>query len=174
MSHTNFPSLLLREDLHREDSARILRTVTDQESFDELFALIFHHDRSLVVRAADTVEKISQVHPEYIQLHKEQLLAVMRSGDHKELKVHVAPLLALLTLNEIELNNVWHVLTYWALNRNENKTVRVSALQGLFDLSRQFPHVLKDFGQTMQAMERETIPSLQARIRKLQKLAVLN
>lgn len=147
----------------------MLDAVTDQRSFDELFGLIFHHERPLVMRAADAVEKITAKNKTYLAPHKAQLLAILKSADHKELKWHIAQLLPRVELDQHELEDVWHKLTYWTLNRNESKIVRVNALQGLFDLSRKFPDLKKDFDQTMNAVERELIPSMQARVRKLRK-----
>ncbi len=169
---TEFTRLLLGNDLRRlKNAQRVLEAVTDQKSFDQLFGLIFHRERPLVMRAADAIEKITIEKKEYLAPHKDQLMAILRSADHIELKWHLAQLLPRLTLSPQEIADVWHRLTYWALNRNESKIVRVNALQGLFDISRLHPEWKKDFAQTIAAVEREPIPSLQARIRKLRRLA---
>ena len=168
----NFTRILLGKDLRKlRNSNKVTELVTDQPSFDELFKLIFHHERPLVMRVADAVEKITAKHPEYLVTHKAQLLSVLDSADHKELKWHIAQLLPRVELDEPELKDVWHTLTYWALNRNESKIVRVNALQGLFDISRKFPDFQKDFNQTIARVSREPIPSIQARIRRLKRLA---
>jgi hypothetical protein len=70
-------------------------------------------------------------------------------------------------LTRDELNQVWHILTYWALNPNESKIVRVNSMQGLFDLSRKFPDLKIDFEQTLDTLGHEPVPSIQARIKKL-------
>lgn len=163
-----FTRLLLGNDLRKlKNTKKIFDAVTDQKSFDELFGLIFHHERPLVMRAADAVEKITLKNRQFLGPHKAQLLAILRSADHKELKWHIAQLLPRLTLSTDELENVWHKLSYWALNRNESKIVRVNALQGLFDISSLHPELQKDYNQTLSALSREQIPSLQARIKKL-------
>lgn len=163
--------LLLGHDLRKlKNVKKVLDAVKDQHSFDELFGLIFHHERPLVMRAADAVEKITLKNKGYLEPHKGQLLAILKSADHKELKWHIAQLLPRVTLTKQEVDDVWHKLTYWALNRNESKIVRVNALQGLFDISRSHSEWQKDFNQTLSAIEHEAIPSLQARIRKLKRL----
>ena len=155
-------------DLRRlKNVKRVLDAVTSQESFDELFALVFQHDRSLVMRAADAVEKITVENKHYLQPHKAQLLAILKSADHKELKWHIAQLLPRLALTKEEVERVWHQLTYWTLNRNESKIVRVNALQGMFDISQSHSELQRDFNQTLSVVEREPIPSLQARVRKI-------
>jgi hypothetical protein len=168
VNHTNFAHLLLGKDLRKlKNNKKVLAAVYDQESFDELFGLIFHHERPLVMRAADAVEKITLKHTEYLAPHKEQLLRTLKSADHKELKWHIAQLVPRITLTPLELEDVWHSLTYWVRNPNESKIVRVNALQGLFDIATKFPHLKNEFEQTMREVSREPIPSMQARIRKL-------
>jgi hypothetical protein len=76
---TNFAHLLLGKDLRKLKSSReVIEAVQNQETFDELFALVFHHERSLVMRAADTVEKVTRRRAEYLHPHKEQLLSVLK------------------------------------------------------------------------------------------------
>lgn len=123
------------------------------------------------MRAADAVEKITIRNKHYLEPHKDQLLAILKSADHKELKWHIAQLLPRTALSKNELEDVWHKLNYWALNKHESKIVRVNALQGLFDLSTTHPVLQESFRHTLKALEHEPIPSLQARIRKLKKLS---
>ena len=171
MTNTDFTNLLVGKDLRsvRQNSI-VVASVRDQHSFDELFKLTLHHERPLVMRSVDAVEKITRNRPEFLEPHKSQLLSILKSADHKELKWHIAQLISRVKLTRTELEDVWHVLTYWALNRNESKIVRVNALQGLFDLSRINHHLNKDFLKTLAAMEHEMIPSIRARIRKLKSM----
>ena len=171
MENNNFIQLLLGKDLRtlKKNNATV-RLVKDQKSFDELFTLIFHHERTLVMRAVDAVEKITISHPGYLTPHKDQLLAVLKSADHKELKWHIAQLLPRLDLDTQELEKVWHVLSYWVLNPAESKIVRVNALQGLFDLSSMHAHLKPEFEKILDSIKSEMIPSIQARIRKLRKM----
>ena len=165
---TNFAHLLLGRDLRKLKSSReAIEAVQGQETFDELFALVFHHERPLVMRAADTIEKITRKRAEYLNPHKKQFLSVLKSADHKELKWHIAQLIPRINLTREELSEVWHILTYWALNPNESKIVRVNSLQGLSDLAGKFPDLKNDFEKTLHTLEHEHVPSIQARIKKL-------
>jgi hypothetical protein len=110
-----------------------------------------------------------------------QLLRVLKSADHKELKWHIAQLIPRVDLDRKELKEVWHILTYWTQNKNESKIVRVNSLQGLFDLSMRHPEFREDFETTMGSIEHEMVPSIQARIRQIKnpwlteaKMRVLN
>ena len=55
----NFAHLLLGKDRRTIGKAdNVVQLVVDQASFDELFGLLFHHERTLVMRAADAVKKL--------------------------------------------------------------------------------------------------------------------
>ena len=169
--HVNrFTHELLGHDLRSlGKSSRVFNLVNNQESFDELFELIFHHERPVVMKAADAVEKITSKHRHYLNSHKKQLFRILQSADHKELKWHIAQLITRIDLNQKEFEAVWNMLAYWVRNKNESKIVRVNSLQGLCDLSLQHPEYRKDFEIIMKIVEREPVPSLQARIRKIRK-----
>lgn len=168
MNAKDFARLLLGKDLRTlKQNSVAIRSVKDQKSFDELFTLIFHDERTLVMRAADAVEKLTVKHPEYLRTHKSELLRALRSAEHKELKWHIAQLIPRLDLDRRELEVVWHILTYWTQNKNESKIVRVNSLQGLFDLSRRYTEFKNDFDKTLASMGHEKIPSIQARIQRI-------
>jgi hypothetical protein len=171
MTRQNFTELLIGKDLRSvRQNGIVVQSVKDQQSFDELFALTFQHERLLVMRAVDAVEKITRHHPEFLKPHKQQLLTILKSADHKELKWHIAQLVTRIALTQQELSDVVHILSYWALNKNENKIVRVNTLEGLFDLANQHPSLRADFEQIVKVMEHEMIPSIQARIRRLRRI----
>ena len=170
MDASDFARLLLGNDLRTiKQNNVVIQSVKEQRSFDELFTLIFHHERTLVMRAADAVEKLTVKHPEYLKTHKSELLRALRSADHKELKWHIAQLIPRLALDRRELEDVWHILTYWTHDKNESKIVRVNSLQGLFDLSKRYTEFKNDFDKTLASMEHQKIPSIQARIRRIRK-----
>jgi hypothetical protein len=162
--------LLLGKDLRTiRQNSMVVQSIHDQETFDELFGLVFHHERPLVLRAVDAVEKVTSKHPEFLRPHKVQLLSILKSADHKELKWHVAQLIPRVPLSGNETEKVWHTLSYWVLNRNESKIVRVNSLQGLFDLVKINSGLKPDLENIIAAIEHEMIPSLQARIKKITK-----
>lgn len=167
----NFAHLLLGKDRRTIGKAdHVVQLVVDQPSFDELFSLLFHHERTLVMRAADAVEKITHKHKEFLVPHKMQLLSLLNSAIHIELKWHIAQLVPRLPLDPHEIKEVWSILSYWAQNPNESKIVRVNSLQGLFDLTRNTPAFKNSLLSILDTIEHEPIPSLKARIKKLRKL----
>ena len=167
----NFAHLLLGKDRRSIGKAdNVVNLVTNQSSFDELFGLLFHHERTLVMRAADAVEKVTRERKQFLFPHKNQILSLLRSTIHIELKWHIAQLAPRLPLDPQELHEVWSVLSYWAQNPNESKIVPVNSLQGLFDISSYNPAFETSFTNILDTVEHEPIPSLRARIKKLRRL----
>jgi hypothetical protein len=166
--NTSFAHLLLGKDLRRlRNASSVIKIVQNQKEFDELFALLFHHERTLVMRTADAIEKITRRQKQFLKPHKAQLLSLMRGAVNHELQWHIAQLLPRLDLTPEEMKEVWGVLSYWALNPNESKIVRVNSLQALFDLSLEKKELQSSFNKTLRSLEREPIPSIQARIKKI-------
>jgi len=168
----NLVPLLLGRDLRSVGRVNeVVRLVDDQQTFDELFKLLFHHERLLVMRAADAVEKITMSHYEWLMPHKDQLFGLLRSAVHKELKWHLPLLIVRLKLTPDEKADAWGILSYWVRNRNESRIVRVNSLQGLFELSVGSKEMGEAFVDIVYELEHERIPSLLARIKKLKKRA---
>ncbi len=155
------------------DTGIVISEITNRQKFDELFKNLFDADRLIVMRTADAVEKISQTHPEYLDSHKKELLELFQTANHIELKWHLAQLIPRLIirlkLNEEETGSAWDRLTQWALDKSGSRIVRVNSMQALFDIQKQYPELKKDFTDTLAKLDREIIPSLVARIKKLRK-----
>ena len=153
-------------------SNEVVRMITNQEEFDELFKLLFHNDRKIVMRSADAIEKITLNNKEYLKKHKKEILELCLKATDKGLKWHLALLVTRLALTDIEVAEVWQLLSGWAKNKNESKIVRVNSLQGLFCLRNYNDDYKHEFDLTLVEIEREDIPSLNARIRKLKKVSI--
>ena len=170
----DFAPLLLGKDLRTIKNAdNVAQLVTDQASFDDLFTLLFHHERPLVMRAADAVEKVTRKHKEFLAPYKVQLLSLLKGAINIELKWHIAQLIPRIRLDPHELQEVWSILSYWVRNPNESKLVRANSLQGLFELSRQAPAFRTQFAAVLDDLSHERIPSLIARVKKLRRLLTL-
>lgn len=155
-----------------ESVFNIYGAAESQDEFDQLFKLIFHHERIVAVKAIDAVEKITRKRPDFLISHKLQLFALLTDDPNIEVKWHLAQVLSRLSLSPLEFKRVWSLLTHWAINPGESKMVRVNSLQSLFDLylTRKDSSLLDNFRSTIRRMERERVPSISARIRRLRKL----
>src|SRR5690606_39205883 len=114
----------------------------------------------------DAVEKITKSNTAYIQTHKNALLKLLPKAEHKEFKWHLAQLVSRFKLNEKEGGKVWQVLSAWAQNKKESRIVRVTALQALYNLLKQFPELKPDFDQVIAEVSIQNIPSINARIKQ--------
>lgn len=164
----SFEKLIGEGDLRSiGNSNAIIEKIKNQNSFDELFTLLFHPNRLIVMRAADAIEKLTITKPLYLAKHKKALIKLCHAAIHKELKWHLALLVARVDLEAEEFSNVWELLTQWAKDKTNSKIVRVNSLQSLFELSNHRTEKKKLFGTILNALEKEHIPSIDARIKKL-------
>lgn len=170
MRDNYFPHLLLGRKLGHDRNQRILESIEVQENFDELFRLIFHHERSVVQRAMRAVLMVVKEHPEFLHAHTDQILTLLKSPDHKEIKSLVVQLIPKVQLDPVNLESVWHILTYLALNQNEQKTIRVNALQSLFELTNTQETLVHEFQETLNALTDDHTPAIQAKVLKLRGL----
>lgn len=170
MRNNHFPHLLLGRKLRHDRQQRITESVEDQPSFDELFKLVFHHERLVAQHAMRAVMVIVKGHAEFLQAHAAQLLSILRSHDYKEIKGYVIQLIPKLEIGLADLDRVWHMLTYMALNSNEQKTLRAHALQSLFELTRKHPNLTDELQDVLNDLLHESIPSIQAKVLKLRGL----
>ena len=145
----------------------IIELVKNQDNFDKLFIGLTNADRKVVMRTADSIEKITIDKPDYLKKHKTQLLNFFETAKDIELKWHLALIISRVSLNEKEIGYVWQTLTNWAIDKQESKIVRVNSIQGLSNLLKQNPELTKDFSLTLSEIEKERIPSISARIKKL-------
>jgi hypothetical protein len=165
-----FPHLLLSRKLGYDRNQRIRESIEDQESFDELFRLVFHHERSVAQRAMRAVMMVEKEHPEFLLSHTEQLLILLRSPDNKDIKSMVIQLVPKANLDSTELERVWHILTYLALNQNEQRIIRVNALQSLYELTHKQVTFVYELHDTLNALTYDHTPSIQSKILKLRGL----
>ncbi|HWY99394.1 MAG TPA: hypothetical protein VNY36_09925, partial [Bacteroidia bacterium] len=81
---------------------KTIAQVKNAKDFDNLFKGLSDKDRLVVMRSADAIEKITLSQPQYLQKHKNNLLTLLDSAGHIELKWHLAQLIIRLSLTEDE------------------------------------------------------------------------
>lgn len=168
----DFTNFLKGGDLRGLEKSQKLRSlISNQDQFDSLFSHLSNGDRKIVMRAADVIEKITAGYPSYLVSHKKQILALCAEAKDKELVWHLALLLPRIPLTRQESEKVWELLSNWAIHFKESKIVRVNSLQSLHDLCLKHSHYADKFKKIVSIIEKENIPSLNARIKKLKKLS---
>jgi hypothetical protein len=168
--NNHFPHLLLGRKLRHDRQQRINESVEDQASFDELFTLIFHHEKLVAQHAMRAVTVVVKNTPTFLQPHREQLLSILQSPDFREIRAYVVQLISKLALKSVELERVWRMLSYMARNTNEQKTIRGYALQSLYELTNQHAPYTYEFQNTLNMLAYEQIPFIQAKVLKLRGL----
>jgi hypothetical protein len=147
----------------------LVDAIKDQEHFDRLFKCLFYKDRIVVMRAADAIEKITIANPSYLSKHKTQILKFVDTAVDKEFKWHLALLIPRMKFDKKEFIKIWGIMLMWAKDKSNSRIVRVNSLQALFELAKQEISLLPQFNLVLQQMEKENIPSLNARIRNIRK-----
>jgi len=150
------------------ESDRIVEAVTSQRAFDGLMVYVFH-ERATAMRAIDAIEKITRSKPVFLQPHKADLLALADGKPEIEMKWHLALLLPRLPLDADEVQHVVALLQQWLTDRRESRIVRVNSLQGLYELTQNGSLEKKDFEAVTDYVKTQNIPSLQARLRNMEK-----
>lgn len=148
---------------------QVVTQIKNQEDFDELFTELYNSDRKVVMRAADAIEKVSITNSDYLYNHTPEIMALFDKAKNIELKWHLAQLIPRLKLNETQTVKIWKLLLHWANDNRESNLVRVNALQSLCHLKEFHDQLRLEFEAILIEIEKENIPSLNARIRKLRK-----
>jgi hypothetical protein len=164
----DFKAMLSGGDLRSigKSNAVVLR-IKSQHDFDGLFEYLFDGDRLVVMRAADAIEKLTRCKPEYLKTHKKAIIKLCRTAENKELQWHLALLVARLLLDKTEMAEVWNILKSWAHDPVYSCIVRVNAIQGLFELTKQHFTYKDEFYVLLSKLEQESVPSIKARVHRL-------
>lgn len=151
------------------ESNKIVNLIRTQKDFDELFLFLFDSDRKIVMRAADAIEKITADNYKFLSKHKLSLIELCSLASDKELKWHLALLVSRLKLSNDDFLKVWNKLSAWAQDKEESRIVRVNSVQGLFNILPQNIEREEEFDGILFTIEKQNIPSINARIRNLRK-----
>jgi len=150
--------------------SQVVVHVATQEEFDELIIGLYSNDRKTAMRTADAIEKITRVNISYLHKYKTSIIELFETAANIEIKWHLALLVARLMLNTQELKMIWHKLTFWVTDKKESRIVRVNSLQALYNLLPQCQELAMDLEHTVETINKENIPSINARIKKLRKV----
>jgi len=129
------------------------------ERFPDVIAGLAHDDPVVRMRCADVAEKVSKVHPEWLQSHKREVLTHAESAREKEIRWHLAQMVTRLKLTEKERQQAIGIMfEYW---EDESRIVQTFALQALADfgdsdvaLRKRLRPLLEEAGRTGSAAVR--------------------
>lgn len=133
--------------------------------FSVLVAGLSVDDPIIRMRAADAMEKISLIHPEYLLPHKKLLIGLASSSAQKEVRWHLAQMLPRLKLGKKEKRPVAGILLEYS--GDNSSIVKTFAMQALTDIARQTPEFLPTVLVHLKELTLTGTPAMKARGRKL-------
>lgn len=98
--------------------------------FGELFEGMLLDDPIVRMRAADAIEKVSSIRPEYLQPFKDRLINEVSKIRQQEVRWHVAQMFSYLEVNKEERNKIIEILFSW-IDSEKSKIVIVNSMQTL-------------------------------------------
>jgi len=134
--------------------------------FGEVFEGMLNDDSVVRMRAADAIEKVSRLHPEYLKEYKKRLIHEVSKIDQQEVRWHVAQMFSCLELNNTEKELIVDLLFSW-LEKSNSNIVRVNSMQTLSDLAEENRELRSLFLEKLQEIIENGSPSMVSRGKKL-------
>jgi len=97
----------------------VQKVLQDKTRLDELYDCLFEEDAWLRMRAADSLEKVCRVHPEWFEPYTERLLHEIAKRDQPSLQWHLAQMLGEINLTPAQRQAAIH----WLETKLNNTTV---------------------------------------------------
>lgn len=143
----------------------VSRVLKEPDLFDTLISGMLLNDPVLRMRCADVVERVTAIHPEYLLPYKRIFLDALRKIEQAEVRWHVAPILARLSLSDDELKSAVNVLIDFLKDRSS--IVKTAAIQALYELTMRNQSLLPLVLGHIKDVVVTGTPAMQARSRKL-------
>ena len=153
-----------RRSLGRSNEV-VARVLAEPKVFRPLFAGLMSDNPVVRGRAADAVEKVTQVRPDWLVPYKSQLIGPLACCDQPEVRWHVAQMLPRLPWNAREGRRVYQVLREYL--RDTSSIVKTCAMQALVDLTEQTPALRPIVVRRLRTLTAQGTPAMRARGRKL-------
>jgi hypothetical protein len=130
-----------------------------------LFQGLRSADPIIRMRAADALEKVTSVRPEWLKPRKRDLLLLARQTTQQELRWHLAQMLPRLSLSRPERRVLVSILREYLQDRSS--IVKTCALQALADLAVIDPTFRVEAKRIIEAAMPDGTPAMRARGRRL-------
>lgn len=139
--------------------------LANPELFGELISGMLYDDPVIQMRAADAVEKVTAIHPEYLRPHKRLILEQIAHIEQQEVRWHIAQILPRLVLDDEEVQTAIEILTGF-LN-DDSRIVRTFAMDSLAVFAERQPDMQPWVVALIEEMIEDGSPAMQSRGRKL-------
>lgn len=143
----------------------VSEVLADARLFAPLFDCMLADDPLVRMRAADAVEKITALRPDFLRPLKAKLINRVAAIDQQEVRWHAAQLLPRLELNKAERDKVIRILKGYL--QDESKIVKTFSMQALSDLAMQDARLRPSIIKELEALTRDGSPAMRSRGTKL-------
>jgi hypothetical protein len=143
----------------------VARVLADRRLFEALFAGLRSDNPVVRARAADAVEKVTLVHPDWLVPYKRHLLGPLACCKQAEVRWHVAQMLPRVRWTAQEQGRVHRLLVGYL--RDASSIVKTCAMQALVDLTKQAPDSRPTAVRLVKRLTLRGTPAMRARGRKL-------
>jgi len=153
-----------RRSIGRSDEV-VAEVLDNTTLFDDLFSGMQHDDPLVRMRSADAVEKITALHPEFLEPYKTTIIEEVAPIDQQEVRWHVAQIVLRLDLRVTEVNKVFDILLSYL--DDDSKIAKTFSMQALADLAQQHPELIPQVTQILEEQTQTGSPAMKSRGRKL-------
>lgn len=148
-----------------EASSVVAAVLASPELISVLFQGIEIPEPVLRMRCADAIEKVTASRPELLVPHKEAILYRLSKVEQQEVRWHVAPMIARLSLTEAEETIAVTLLLGYTNDRSS--IVRTMSMQALADIARRSRRLLPEIKRHIEELSMIGTPAMKARSRRL-------
>lgn len=163
------PLLHKLEGGDRRSIGRSEEAVADVLANPGLFSILVEGlsagDDIVRMRAADAMEKVSLIHPEYLRPYKKLLIGLAAKSGQKEIRWHLAQMLPRLKLGKSDTQQVIGILT--AYFSDNSSIVKTLAMQALAEIAFLTPELRPSILTHLRELTLIGTPAMKARGRKL-------
>lgn len=130
-----------------------------------VFEGLLSDDPVLRMRCADVLEKVTALHPEYLDPYKERLIREISMIEQQEVRWHVAQMFSRIDLNQDERQAIVEVLSIYL--KDESKIVKTFSMQALADIAEQDTKLRPIIIGQLEVLTEKGSPAMKSRGRKL-------
>ncbi|HLY07203.1 MAG TPA: hypothetical protein VKR31_15765 [Rhizomicrobium sp.] len=143
----------------------VRRVLADRSTLKTIIGGITSQDAIVRMRCADVAEKVSVVHPDWLQPRKKALLRLAACVEQRELRWHLAQMLPRLVLSAPERRLAAQLLHGYLHDRST--IVRVCSMEGLACFAENDSRLRTRLLPLFETLRRTGSPAIRARARKL-------
>jgi len=134
--------------------------------FGEVFKGLLADDPVIRMRSADVIEKVSKVHPEYLQPYKDRLIKEVSKVNQQEVRWHLAQMFSYLELDREEITIMADILSSW-INSEKSKIVIANSIQALAEFAKKDKSIRPMVLKKLKDIIKNSSPSVVSRANKL-------